>query len=384
MLSLSPQQQEAADKVLDWYRSPKRAPVFRLFGYAGTGKTTTIKYIVERLGGRVEYVAFTGKAASVMRQYGVPTARTLHSLIYKFEGEDLVTREPKFSLIEEEHYYDDTGVRHTHDVYMADLIVLDECSMVGGQMAKDLLSFNKPILVIGDPAQLPPVNPGESFTDGAPDAMLTEVHRQAQQSPVLQMATTVRMGGRVRPGTYGDSKVTFKAGYSDADLWGGSAQVLVAKNTTRKSLNAKARKYMGFSHPYPMFGERIICLRNNRRLGIFNGEMFVVSACAPVGSTAWLEMTLIRDAADEGVDPILHNVQVHSEFFTTDHKDIKDYIREKSNHFDFAYAITVHKSQGSQWEDVLVYDEDWPFGKDKDRWLYTAITRAKKTVTLLV
>lgn len=374
-ITLSPQQRAAADAVLSWYTSPNRKPVFRMFGYAGTGKTTVIKHVVERLRGRVEYAAFTGKAASVMRQYGVPTARTLHSLIFRYDGKDPVSQEPVFVKI---HKQDNTA-----DINRADLVVLDECSMVGGALAEALLSFDVPVLVLGDPAQLPPVQGGGSFTDAEPDAMLTDVHRQAAQSPVLQMATTVRSGNRLLPGTYGDSKAVFKASMTPSDLWDSGAQVLVAKNKTRRSLNSAARRHYQFAHAVPMFGERVICLKNNYNVGIFNGETFVVTRCDEDGK-GWLSMDLIREGAEAGQDPSVEGVRVHSSFFTEEHGGIPDTIKFGSPHFDYAYAITVHKSQGSQWDDVVVYTEDWPFGEDRQRWMYTALTRAARNVTVML
>ena len=71
--------------------------------------------------------------------------------------------------------------------------MIDECSMVDEELGRDLLSFGKPILVLGDPAQLPPVKGGGFFTETAPDVMLTEIHRQAEGSAIIRASRAARV-----------------------------------------------------------------------------------------------------------------------------------------------------------------------------------------------
>src|SRR5215213_9080661 len=174
MPSFSPQQGAALKSVSEWLNAkPGRngtPQVFRLFGYAGTGKTTLARHIAEHVDGKVHFAAFTGKAALVMRSKGCQGASTIHSLIYRTleSGAEI----PSFTL------WDDAPASK------AKLIVIDECSMVDAELGRDLMSFGVPVLVLGDPAQLPPVQGGGVFTDGEPDAMMTEEHRQAQDDPV--------------------------------------------------------------------------------------------------------------------------------------------------------------------------------------------------------
>src|SRR5688500_11043036 len=189
-MNLSPQQDAALLAVSRWMKSC-RPPVFRLFGYAGTGKTTLARKIAENVEGDVLFAAFTGKAAQVMRNKGCPGARTIHSLIYRPRGEkpekETGELQPAFAL------------NRTSEVRKAKLVVIDECSMVDQKLGLDLLSFGTPILVLGDPGQLPPVKNGEGgggfFTERAPDVMLTEVHRQAMDNPIIALAGKVREGG---------------------------------------------------------------------------------------------------------------------------------------------------------------------------------------------
>ena len=157
--------------------------VFRLFGYAGVGKTTLARHIAEGARGETAFAAFTGKAALVMRSKGCAGATTIHALIYRAsEGAEGA---PTFTL-----NADGPASR-------AGLIVIDECSMVDAELARDLLSFGKPILVLGDPFQLPPVKGGGYFTDGAPDVMLTQIHRQAHDNPIIRLSEVVRSGGEL-------------------------------------------------------------------------------------------------------------------------------------------------------------------------------------------
>src|ERR1700693_6632217 len=170
MPAFSPQQDAALNGVAGWLKSKPGRPgtpqLFRLFGYAGTGKTTLARHLAEDVDGKVAFAAFTGKAALVMRRKGCEGASTIHSLIYRARESGEET--PSFEL------WDDAPASK------AKLIVIDECSMVDAELGRDLMSFGVPVLVLGDPAQLPPIQGGGFFTDCEPDAMLTEVHRQAQ------------------------------------------------------------------------------------------------------------------------------------------------------------------------------------------------------------
>src|SRR5436305_4719665 len=266
MPTFTPHQDAALKAVADWLKAkPGRngtPPVFRLFGYAGTGKTTLARHIADGLDGEVKCAAFTGKAALVMRNKGCDGASTIHSLIYRAResGEE----QPSFEL------WDDSPASK------AALIVIDECSMVDADLGRDLMSFGVPVLVLGDPAQLPPIAGGGFFTDAEPDAMLTEVHRQAQDDPIVRLSMQVRAGERLEPGAYGQTSVVKRDGF-DPQRALETDQILVGRNNTRRAYNARLRERRGFTDPLPLAGDKLVCRRNNRKKGLFNGGLWNVA-----------------------------------------------------------------------------------------------------------
>src|SRR5262249_25873486 len=263
MTTFSPHQDAALKAVGDWLKAkPGRngtPQVFRLFGYAGTGKTTLARHIADGVDGEVKFAAFTGKAALGVPSKGCDNASTIHSLIYRAResGEE----QPSFEL------WDDAPASK------AKLIVIDECSMVDADMGRDLLSFDCPLLVLGDPAQLPPIQGGGFFTADEPDAMLSEVHRQAQDDPIVGMWRDVREGRRLEFGSFGDSEVIPRNGL-DPDRVMKADQVLVGRNNTRRAYNMRMRQRQNIEDPLPVAGDKLVCLRNNRKKGLFNGGLW--------------------------------------------------------------------------------------------------------------
>jgi exodeoxyribonuclease-5 len=373
MTEFSPQQDAALKAVDAWLKarpgSNGTPQVFRLFGYAGTGKTTLAQHIAEAVDGEVKFAAFTGKAAAVMRGKGCHGASTIHSLIYRAResGEEI----PSFDL------YDEAPASK------ADLIIIDECSMVDAELGRDLLSFGIPVLVLGDPAQLPPIqsgaNAGGFFTEAEPDVMLTEVHRQAQDNPIVRLSMDIRAGEYLEPGRYGESQVVRKNDLDpqrvlDAD------QVLVGRNNTRRSYNTRLRERRGYADTMPSAGDKLVCLRNNRKKGLFNGSLWSVKERGG-RKTGIMTMRLLPDdeTALRGV-----KVSVRPECFSGGIEHIDWARRKPYDEFDYGYVLTVHKAQGSQWDDVVLFDESFAFPDTRDRWLYTAVTRAVERVTVVV
>ena len=362
----TPHQDAALSAASNWLKGARgRSSIFRLFGYAGTGKTTLVKHIAEGVDGKVLFAAFTGKAACVMRSKGCYSASTIHSLIYKARESGEET--PSFEL------WNDAPASK------AKLIIIDECSMVDAELARDLMSFGVPLLVLGDPAQLPPIHGGGFFTDAKPDAMLTEVHRQAQDDPIVRLSMEIRAGNPLTQGQYGETQVVRRDALDpkrvlDAD------QVLVGRNVTRRAYNTRLRERRGFTDALPMTGDKLVCLRNNRRKGLFNGGLWMVKE----SPKARRQIIRMRLKPDEDLGERLIKVSVRPECFTGTIEEF-DWPRRKAyDEFDFGYVLTVHKAQGSQWDDVVLFDESAAFPDNRDRWLYTGVTRAAKRLTIVV
>jgi exodeoxyribonuclease-5 len=371
MPEFTPHQDNALRVVAHWLKAkPGRngtPQVFRLFGYAGTGKTTLARHVAAGVNGKVLFAAFTGKAASVMRSKGCERASTIHSLIYKTLESDSAV--PSFEL------WDDAPAAS------AKLIVIDECSMVDAELGRDLLSFGAPLLVLGDPAQLPPVQGGGFFTDTKPDVMLTEVHRQAQEDPIVRLSMQVRAGERIEPGVYGRTQVVRRDRLDpqrvlDAD------QVLVGRNNTRRAYNARLRQRRGFDDPMPTAGDKLVCLRNNRRKGLFNGGLWSVKERLTSRARAGIVRMKLASEEETGRKPV--KVSVRPECFTGAIETVDWQQRKHYDEFDFGYVLTVHKAQGSQWDDVVLFDESFAFPDSRERWLYTGITRAAKQLTIVM
>lgn len=370
MISLAPQQAAGLDLAAKWFkqcqfeRGRLSQPIFRIFGYAGTGKTTITKRLAELTGASVVYAAFTGKAALMMERNGCYGASTIHGLIYQVKD------------------HGDGSVRFVWDAdsaaKTAGLIVIDECSMVDEELAADLMRYGRPILVLGDPAQLPPVKGAGYFINAEPDVMLTEIHRQAADNPIIRMATIVREGGALDYGDYGESRVIQRGVLSPEEV-SKAEQVLVGKNATRRSYNARLRGVLGFTGLEPQVGDKLVCLKNDKPLGIFNGGLFravEIDAGDNRHVSFWA-------ASEDFPNRAPVECKVRREFFSGSADDIPWHELRGTQQFDYGYALTCHKSQGSQWDDVIAYDESQTFRDDAAKWLYTAITRAAKTITVV-
>jgi exodeoxyribonuclease-5 len=240
------------------------------------------------------------------------------------------------------------------------------------------MSFDCPLLVLGDPAQLPPIQGGGFFTEARPDAMLTEVHRQAQDNPIVRLSMDVREGRALAPGDHGAVQVISKREL-DPERVRSSEQVLVGRNVTRRAYNGRMRERRGFDDPMPVAGDKLVCLRNNRRKGLFNGGLWQVKT-RPTTRRQVLRLKLTPDdeAASKGV-----SVSVRPECFSGGIERLDWMQRKPFDEFDYGYVLTVHKAQGSQWDDVVLFDESHAFQASRVQWLYTGITRAAKRLTVV-
>jgi len=428
-IELTTQQAEAGAKIKAWFVDGDQ--VFRLFGYAGTGKTSTARHLIDQLGvDSVQFAAYTGKAAYVLRTKGCADASTIHSLVYLpsekararlrelneqlDEETDEVKRAILIRQIEAEKRKlesPDWILREPEDTALAsaDLLVIDEVSMVGERVALDLLSFGVKTLVLGDPAQLPPVDGGGWFIDANPDHLLTEIHRSALDSPVTRIATTVR-GAQVGEREYGITGLDGDSGRVDRiripDLLTYD-QVLCGTNKTRWQAIHLLRALRGLTTDMPTAGDRIMVLANSGAAEVFNGQQFDVRETSEAQGRE--DRIRLEVTDDEGGT---RDLMCWRAGFTSlqGEQQAKRDGRGSVAAATFGQAITVHKAQGSQWDRVLVIDESGVFASIEtkteaqarrnmglpdvghsraaghragQRWLYTAATRAAEQVTIV-
>jgi exodeoxyribonuclease-5 len=391
-------QYDAINAISNWYHNSSKQ-FFYLGGYAGSGKTSIAKMAVEKCGldpdnsDHVLYGSFTGKATSVMIKKGM-NASTIHQLIYK--------------LIEKKNGELRFGLNLYSVVKDISLLVLDECSMINDITATDLLSFGTKILVLGDPAQLEPVQGTGYFTKNKPDFFLEEIHRQALDNPIIRLSMDVRNGNDIPYGVNGAVKKLDFNDISDTELLSAD-QVITGKHVTRHLLNTHMMGADGFDEGYPVMpGMKVICLRNYNKKGLINGyigrtmnvvdqneisanqryinqqvmvEDGMYADFAPT-DTMRMNMGAFQDNWDVRDDNTKANDDLIVENSITDGYDDPDAIQYL---WDYAWAITCHKSQGSQWDNLIIFDDKMLSWKPeaRKRWLYTAVTRAVETLTIV-
>lgn len=399
----SPQQDAALKAVSQWYRNERhQKQVFRLFGTAGTGKTTLAKHFAENIDGTVKFATFTGKAAHVMASKGCVGASTIHKLIYRpkiasknrlkelektlsdFEGEaephwDAIDRIRQEIAAEQQNASRMSfSLNFESDIRFAKLLIVDEVSMVGSSLGIDLESFGIPILVLGDPEQLPPIYGAGHFTEQTPDIMLTEIHRQARDNPIIQMAQMVREGKVLPLGKYGSSQVISDKLEPEHVMT--HDIILTGLRKTKKACDDRCRSLLGFPNKLPMEGDRLMCVKNNHQLGILNGQMWT-SCSDAVSMGSGLVSLYIKD--ENGIEM---SVCANEKLFHGQPLQRWEH-EEDVEEFEYANAITVHKAQGSQWDRVLLFDQKDKFPnwtpRDQRRWLYTGITRAAESITVM-
>jgi len=339
-IDLTEEQELAVKQINDWLDKDTKQE-FRLGGYAGTGKTTVIKVLTSRW----------------VHRYAVVS---LHRLIYYVVPG---TSPPEFTK------------KHSLD---EEVIVVDEASMVSQQLYDDLRSFGKPILFVGDPGQLEPVG-DDPYLMEEPDVVLETIHRQARGSPILKFANKVRTGSMPwREGQHvdrSDGQLGRFECCNPGRFWEivqEVDQVICGFNKTRHDLNKQLRVPLGFHQKDMNVGEKLICLRNHHKLGIYNGQMLFVDEI--VGKTMRSYILHVHDESGAEIKFLnIWRAQLGNPPLT---EAAKRRVPKMTALCDYGYVITAHKAQGSEWDSVAVWEQLWPEKWETSRWRYTAATRA--------
>ena len=366
-------------------------------GPAGSGKSSTVRVVIESLGipeSQVAYATYTGKAAQVLQKKGNQNSMTLHKLLYKSIPND-----------------DGTFTHEPLDFLPYSLVVVDEVSMAPKEMMELLFSHEETqVICLGDEHQLPPVSDdSDNHLLDHPHARLTEIMRQAAESEIIRVSADIRLGRPLKPFKGKEVQIVTREELSNGMLlW--ADEVICNMNKTRNNLNEQIRRLLGYNTPYPVEGDKMICLRNywkeisqegnaliNGTLGNINitkqGQIYLPLKYRKQNDKPYVDETRARLYTD-GNDII--DVVIDNKYLLTGEKSLNPKVERNMSHskffhrqvpkeFAYGYAITTWKSQGSEWDKVLVIDESFPFEKELHKQcLYTAVTRAAKKLVLVL
>lgn len=393
---MSTEQMDAIRGIIDWLWTLDSDKVHyenfkRLAGYAGTGKSICITYLLTYrkelfpdwlLNRDIGVATYTWKAALVLQERGIPNACSIHSLFYDrnkdnekdSESSDLLSFSPRTP----------ESIRTS-----LSFIIIDEASMVGADIRKDLFNIGLPILFVGDAGQLPPI--GESVADNGKYFMedsefyLTEIRRQALDNPIIALSLLIRQGKRIPYGNFqGKNKVYVLRQEELTDrILLAADQILCGRNKTRIGVNNKIRSLKGYDiSRYPVEGEKLIGLNNLPNKSVFNGQQWI---CEGDYSNHMRGDDKFRTSMklSNGIERrVLNSLVVGTDGVVADW--LRGEAFDKGFYImDFGYAITVHKAQGSSFPKVVVFNEKLSDVKTHRKWLYTAVTRASSKLIIV-
>lgn len=389
---LTDKQLKGLEETLRKYNNHEKYVV--ISGYAGTGKSTLVRFIIEAIHVeecQVAYATFTGKAAEVLRKKGNKNAMTLHRLLYDSiprPGGGFI-RKPKTNL----------GY---------DIVVVDECSMVPKSMIEMLLKHQIFVIFLGDPGQLPMIDKNEAHDLlDHPDVFLDEIMRQAAESEIIQLTMKIRNGEDI-PFTKGNEVIVVprKELVTGHLLWADT--IITATNATRHSVNHQMRELLGFEGDLQE-GEKIICKRNYWEDLNDEGDALVNGTIGTVHNIfeSFIKIpyfikndrhtipTIMADITPDGGNNFV-GISLDKDFLLTENPCVDWRVSYQigklrarlgdilPRQITYGYALTCHAAQGSEWDKVLVLEESFPFDKkEHQRWLYTAATRAATKLVLV-
>ena len=390
---LTRKQEEGLKIAVQRHRANEKYTV--ISGYAGSGKSTLVRFIIDALDveeDKVCYCAFTGKAAEILRKKGNKNVCTLHKLLFEHipRAAGGFIRVPK------------TNIPY-------DIVVVDEVSMAPKTLMDLLFSHNVYVICLGDPGQLPPIDKNEdNMLLNCPHIFLDEIMRQAQESEIIQLTMKIRNGESI---DYYNGKEVKIIPYSQLNTgvlrWGD--QILTATNVKRQAINSQMRQLLNYPN-HPVDGDKMICLRNYWEDFSVNGNPLINGTIGVLKNSfqTWREIprfvksnirkfdVLTSDLIIPNTDDMYDLVDMDQKMILTGEKCCGWQLSYKlgklrlkygdlvPKEFAYAYAITCHKAQGSSWPNVVVLEESFPFNKiEHSRWLYTACTRAEKKLVLV-
>lgn len=383
-IDITSEQREALRQIFGWLSTEPKEP-FVLGGYAGTGKSTllTILRLIlkkKRPEWRVAFASFTGKATRVLEAklkdekavFTKDRISTLHSLLYApIMG--------KSGQIE-------SWIRK--DKFPYQLLVVDEASMITEDIWRDIQLTGMPVLAVGDHGQLPPIG-SNFYLMAEANYRLETIHRQAAGSPILEVAQLAREKGVIPVQKFGDGVEKFNSQSSEAQVmmndyfqtYQASTLFLTGFNNSRVQINASIRAAQWRNPDQPESGDQVVCLKNDWEVGIFNGMTGKLQNLEVAKRDDEKIISYYGEVVDEFENIIFSGLMAAEQFNNpTTLKFSRIQQREIGQLFDYGYALTVHKAQGSQAPRVIVVEERSKHMDDEEwrRWLYTAVTRAEQ------
>ena len=397
MIELNEKQLEGLKLAVARYRAGEKTTI--IAGYAGTGKSTLVKFIIAALKDDgidpdkdVVYTSFTGKATQVLQKKGNKNVSTLHKLLFQHFPRP-----------------DGTFYRRPVPYIPYKIVIVDECSMVPKDLLKRLASYKVHIICLGDPGQLPPINKDEdNHLLDIPHVFLDEIMRQEEQSEIIKLTMNIRDGKPLNHFVGKEVQILDKEELTTGMLlW--ADQIICATNATRIALNNQMRQLLGRGDK-PEDGDKVICLRNYWDIFSEDGSPLVNGTIGTISESfnSFLKIpgyitggrlteipTVIGNfKSDDGITNF-NNLTMDKKMIlegepTLNWKESyklsnnKKYMNSLPLSFTYGYVITCHKSQGSEWDNVLVIEEGFPFDKQEHiKWLYTAATRAAKKLVII-
>ena len=348
---LTKEQNEVYDNILS---SIKSQQITTLGGFAGTGKTTVVSHLINKLP-NWKVAAFTGKASNVLRKKGVLDASTIHSTIYK-------PRTDEYGNV----IVDKNGVPifDLASSIECEGFIIDEASMVPEELQIDLKSFGIPVIYVGDHGQLPPIGK-DNYLMQQPMFKLEKIHRNAGE--IAMFCEYIRRGYSPRSfSQYSKGSVEFISRRQAEKQWKNADQIICAFNKTRVEINKNIRKQLGFEGNWPQIGDKIMCLKNNSQAKLFNGMQGIVK------SFSYKHKNKFTFESDETLFDVFFDP---SQF----NKEKMEFIGSKDDPmpFDFCYCATCHKCQGDEFDLGYVLEQSCDLWEFK-RWAYTAASRFKQ------
>ena len=395
-MTLSDKQLKGLELAVARYKAKEKTTI--ISGYAGTGKSTLVKFIIAALADEgidpdkdVVYTSFTGKATQVLQKKGNKNVSTLHKLLYEYFPRS-----------------DGTFYRRPVPSINYKIVVVDECSMVPKELLKQLSKYKVHIICLGDPGQLPPINKDEdNHLLDIPHVFLDEIMRQEDQSEIIKLTMDIRAGKPLNH-FIGKEVQILDADELTTGMLQWADQIICSTNATRVALNKQMRDLLGRGEN-PEDGDKVICLRNywdvlsqdesplvNGTIGYLKNSFnsfLKIPAYITGGRLNKIDTIMATFESDDDVT-VFENLSMDKKMilegeptlnFKENFKLSKNqkYVNSIPLSFTYGYAITCHKSQGSEWDNVLVIEEGFPFNKEEHiKWLYTACTRAAKKLVI--